>query len=660
MNRHIDDASENSGPLLPTPNHRVIPQPQNLEVSQHRLISRANTSTNGPLIIGATVGGISFIGILIVAIVLWSRMVRSQKKVRHSQMTSVRQSPAMFNEGDDKVSDLDYIRRTPTSAAGAPRHSLVVSPSMLAPAPVVSTSQTRHHSLTPFEVKNLQPASLKRTSTVLTRATTQRSKISSPSSVGRRSKTSSSRFGSRDLSQPPSLHTVSSSWAPSPHRSPRPGEVGSEDGNPTQPQIFELSAHPSVKRKRNSKPLPVLPTYLVREHEEEMKRRREELEREKSEQATRRPQSFVGDSRTASPQPATPPSILPGPSSETKAQLGQTVLKKVMSLESLASTSSSSSSISDEGEPPNDARVLPVKVNALSPRSSQHRPTKGNSEQLPPIPSLSTTEAESESAGEDRISIPGNRVESTRTSETLRLPMPLPLPESVNVLDTIQAPISATVAKPHILSSPSQNFRVGSPEAHTMTQGTTAGDIAVSREKLMFGDNLSERALALSSVQDWRESVGQTYAATRPPTAASMSAGRSSPEGVNDIPALPAIVDMPILPLQPRPPLPKKISVDTGVGHLHSSPPTLVAMGRTFLAATSTATSSAASSPVTPLEKVPVSAVTPGSNVVGEQQVLRPPTPEREQERTRAERPIEVKGLRVGSWLDIGDSDSED
>lgn len=662
LDPHIDDASESPGPPLPTPNRSSIPQQQNLETSYHRLISRATTSSNGPLIIGATVGGISFISILVVAIVLWSRKVNSQKNslvndsrrsARRSQMT---QSPAMFNEGDDKIAELGYIRRTPNSAAGALRSPSLVSQSKPAPASVVATNQTRRHSLTPLD---FQPA-LKRTSTVLTRATTQRSKISSPSSTGRRSKTSSRRFGSRDLSQPPSLHTVSSSWGPSPHRSPRLGEVGSEDGNSTQPQIFELSAHPSVKRKRYSKPLPMLPTYLVREHEEEMKRRREELEREKSEQfeATRRPQSPAEDLRIVPPQLATPSSTLPGPSGETKARPEQTVLKKVMSLESLASTSSSSGSISDEGEPPSNARVPPAKVNALSPRSSQRRQTKVNTEHLPPIPSISATEAESESAGEDQhVTTPGNKIEPTRTPETLRLPTPLPLLESGNVLDAIQAPISATVPKPHIFS-PHPDFQSGSLEAHR-TQGTTAGDIVVSGEKFMLEDNLSERALALSSIQDWRESVGQTYASTRPPTAGSVSAGRSSPD---DIPALPAVVDIPILPLQPRPPLPGRISVDTGVGNLHSPPPTLVAVGGTFLTATSTATSSATS---TPLEEVPVSAVTPGSNVIREQLVLQPSTPEMEQESIKTERQNtpsginEVKGPRIGSWLDTGDSDSE-
>jgi len=689
---------------------------------QHQLVRRASGTGNGPLIIGATVGGICFLGVLIIAIVVWRRRLKA--KERHfteysngagpeRRTLSVITSPTVINSGDDKLVDLGTMYGSPASRYGT---EASCSPSVnnrtrsTPTSPIVKT-HIRHHSWT-------QAGSILGSPTapeiaggqfgnrIPPRATTPQSTVSSPSSMGKRSKRSSSllqRFGhTRELSSPgsisASLRTLSTSRGPPPPRPPRPDEE--ENRGEEQPQIFELSANPSVRVKRNSKALPALPTFLVREHEEEVKRRREESERERREQyeKQRRPQSPVDDSRNSTPPQPGESSAFSGGSGERGMLANQEggALKKVMSLDSLASTTTSSSSdCSDEDGAPEGARRPIPEVNALSPRSSQRRPARPESDSRPPIPSFANTEAESVTTGRDSlvkrtsnlIADGSSGVEATavapgfpspKLGEQLRLTPPLPSSASTDssnissVFGLITAPVSATVPKPLILPPPNQS-RDGSLGAHTRTESTSSGGIAAPGEHqgtFMLAGNSSERGLAFSSIEDWRESVGETYAGTRPTTAGAASMGPTSAEDVSrpGVPVPQVMVESAAGVVQPRPVFPRRISVDTGVGGMNMYPPPPA--GRALLTP-STATSTA-QSPFTPIEMVPVSAVTPpsGAKLKGqdpETLVLRPSTPEREKElreemegTSKAPKPASKADEGVYSWLDVGgDSDSD-
>ncbi|KAF8428974.1 hypothetical protein EV426DRAFT_203999 [Tirmania nivea] len=667
--------------------------------SQHQLVRRASGSGNAPLIIGATVGGICFVGVLIIAIAVWRRRLKAKERQfmesnngagAGRRTLSTITSPTVVNSSGGKMADPGSTYRGLGSTYGTS------SP--------IDKTHVHHHSWTQAENAPGSPttpaiAGAQNGSRIPPRATTPQSTVSWPSSMGKKSRRSSSllqRFGhTRDLSLAgsisASLQTSSTNRGPPPPRPPRPDEE--ENGVEEQPQIFELSASPSVRVKRNSKALPVLPTFLVREHDEEMKRRREERERERKEEyeKQRRPQSPVDDSRNSTPPQTGGSSAFPGGSDKSSQE--EVTLKKIMSLDSLASTMTSSSSECDDGgENPEGSRRPTPEVNALSPRSSQRRPERRESDLRPPIPSFANTEAESVATRSDSlmkrtsylIADGSSGVEATavapgfpspKLGEQLRLTPPLPSSASTDssnissVFGLITAPVSATVPKPLILPPPNQS-RDGSPEEITRTESRSSGGFAASRElqdrrgTFMLVGNSSERGLAFSSIEDWRESVGETYAGTRPTTAGAASIEPTSAEDLSrsNVPLPPVVVESASAVAEPRPVF-RRISVDTGVGGMNMYPSTLVATAGGALLTPSTATSPTAQSPFTPIEMVPVSAVTPQTGAK-----LRPSTSEREKEPRK-----EVKGALnilepsskadegAHSWLNVGeDSDSDD
>ena len=714
--------------VVPLP-HLIYDAPR-YSSSQHQLVRRASGSGNAPLIIGATVGGLCFLGVLVIAVVVWRRRLKAKERQfvesksgagRERHTLSVITSPTAINSSGDKLADLGTMYRGPTST-GASRTPSVNNRSRSTPTSPIDKTHIRHHSWTQAGNILASPtapaiAGVQIGNRIPPRATTPQSTVSSPSSMGRRSRRSSSllqRFGhSRDLSSPgsisASLRTLSTNRGPPPPRPPRPDEGG--DGAEEQPQIFELSASPSVRVKRNSKALPALPTFLVREHEEEMKRRREELERERRREQyekQRRPQSPVDDSRNSTPPQPGGSSAFSGGSGEIAMLANQegVALKKVMSLDSLASTTTSSSSeCADGGGAPEGLRRPTPEVNALSPRSSQCRPARRESDSRPPIPSFANTEPESVNTGGDSlvkrtsylIADGSSGVEATavgpgfpspKLGEQLRLTPPLPSSASTDssnvssVFGLITAPVSATVPKPLILPPPDQSrqSRDGSPVAHTRTESTSSSGIAASGEHqgtrgtFMLAGNSSERGLAFSSIEDWRESVGETYAGTRPTTAGAASMGPASAEDVSrpGIPMLPVMVESAAAMAQPRPVFPRRISVDTGVGGMNMYPPPPAATTGGSLLTPSTAASTTAQSPFTPIEMVPVSAVTPPSGAEPKDRdpetlILRPSTSERERElRKEVERALEAPNPAskadegAHSWLNVGeDSDSD-
>lgn len=685
-----------------------------------QLVRRASSSGNVPLIIGVTVGGLSFFGILIIAIVVWRRRLKAKERRSATSSSglggegniSVAASPTTINNGVDKLADLGMVYKSPgsTYGTGASRSSSINNRTRSTPTSPIDKSQIRHHSWTQDENILGGPtppaiAAAQMGGRFVPRVTTPLSTTSSPSSVGTKSKRRSSilqRFGSRDLSSSSSQRALSANRGPPPPRPPRPEEGldGNEDS--TQPQMFELSASPSVKRKRLSKPLPVLPTFLVREHEEEMKRRRDEWEKEKKEnyEKLRRPQSPMDDSIRSTPPLAGGSSVFAQGSSEMNDRLAFPEgpgLRKVTSLDSLVSTTTnSSSSSSDQDETPGGTRRPSPEVNPLSPRSSQRRPVRGESELRPPIPSFANTEIESVATGSDSlmkrtsylVADGSSGVEATAVAPGFPSPkLPLRLTPPLSSVSThssnhsslfggpIQAPVSATVPKPLMLPPPSSQQGDESPGARTRTESTSSGGVAASVEHrdgsgtFMIGDNPSDRALAFNSIEDWRESVGETYAATRPTTAGAASMSRPSAEDINASSVRSVVVDATPL-VQPRPIFPRRISVDTGVGSMRP-PPCLAAAGGTFLTPSTTSTASALS-PFTPVEKVPVSAVTPPSDASRQREVLRPSTSEREKEVRKAAEGASKRPKRksllgnandegVESWLNVdGDSDSDD
>lgn len=702
---------------------------------QHQLVRRASGSGNGPMIIGATVGGLCFVGILVVAIVVWHRRLKAKERQfvginneagETGRTLAVTTRPEIVNNDEDKLDlPLEMVYRGLGSTHGtrASRSSSANNRSRSAPTSPIDKTQIRHHSWAQAESilgSHTAPAiaGVQIGGRIPSRATTPHSIVSSPSSMGKKSKRSSSllqRFGhSRDLSSPGSLsasvRTLSTKRGPPPPRPPRPDEE--ENRAEEQPQIFELSASSSVRAKRNSKPLPVLPTFLVREHEEEMRRRREEYDSERRGQCEpqREPQSPVDDSRNSTPLPPVGSSGFPGGSGEMGmlANQEEVALKKVMSLDSLASTTTSSSSdCDDEGETGGGSRRPTPEVNPLSPRSSQRRPARREGDLRAQIPSFANTEAESVATGGDSlmkrtsylIADGSSGVEATavapgfpspKLGEKLRLTPPLPSSTSTDssnissVFGLITAPVSATVAKPPTFPPPDQS-RDESPGAHTRTESTSSGGIAASGEHqdtrgaLMLAESSSERGLAFGSIEDWRESVGETYAGTRPTTAGAASMGPASAEDVSrpNVPVPPVVFGSAAAVVQPRPVFPRRISVDTGVGGVNTYPPLPAATTRGAFLTPSTATSTSARSPFTPIEVVPVSAVTPPSNTKrtdGGTLKLGPPTSgregglEREAEGApKAPKPELVPGPaskadeRARSWLNIGDdSDSDD
>ncbi|RPB25662.1 hypothetical protein L211DRAFT_847995 [Terfezia boudieri ATCC MYA-4762] len=715
-------AAHETVPLLP-----LIYGAPRYSSSQHRLVRRAPGSDNDPLIIGATLGGLCFVGVLIIAILVWRRRLKAKERQFMEgnnggrwggQTLSVITSPTAVNTAGDKLVDLGTMYGSPASAyrAGASRSSSVNNRTKSTPTSPIDKIHIRNHSWTqagsiPGSPTAPAIAGVQIGNRIPCRATTQQSVVSSPSSIGKRPKRSSSvlqRFGhSRELSSPGSITTsvqsLSTNRGPPPPRPPRPDE---ENGAEEPPQIFELSASSSVRVKRDSKALPALPTFLVREHEEEMKRRKEEWEwereRERRDQyeSQRRPQSFVDDSRTFTHQQSGESSAFRRGSGEMGmlANQEELALKKVMSLESLASTTTSSSSdCGDEDEAPEGSRRPIPEVNALSPRSSQRRPARLESGSRPPIPSFANTESESIATGDSLmkrtsylIADGSSGVEATavargfpspKLGEQLRLTPPLPSSASTgssnisSVFGLITAPVSATVPKPLILPPPDQS-RDGSLGAHIRAESTSSGGIAapgedqVTRGTFMLAGDSSERGLAFSSIEDWRESVGETYAGTRPTTAGAASTGPASAE---DVPVPPVVIESSARGLaQPRPVFPRRISVDTGVGGMNMYPPPPVTTAGGALLTPRTAASTTAQSLFTPIEMVPVSAVTPpsGGQLKGrgpETLLLRPSTSERERElkkevegTSNAPRPALKADERAHSWLNVGeDSDSD-
>ena len=173
----------------------------------------------------------------------------------------------------------------------------------------------------------------------------------------------------------------------------------------------------------------------------------------------------------------------------------------------------------------------------------------------------------------------------------------------------------------------------------------------------MLADNPSDRALVYSSIEDWRESVGETYAATRPPTAGAGST-RSGQRSVEDVSG-PSVV----APL--RPAFPRRISVDTDVAHMRPPPPSAAISGGAFLTPSTATTSSGALSPYSPIDQVPISAITPPSN--SKRETLRPSTPEQRREADKASSVIKRKRVPgtideggVKSWLNVGNDSEED
>ncbi|KAF8450177.1 hypothetical protein BGX38DRAFT_512226 [Terfezia claveryi] len=718
--------------------HETVPLPPLIygaprySSSQHQLVRRASASDNAPLIIGAAVGGLCFVGVLIIAIVVWRRRLRAKERQimegnkggRWGGRTlSVITSPTVVNRAGDKLVDLGTMYRSPASAyrAGASRSSSVNNKTRSTPTSPIDKTHIRHHSWTQAGSILGSPtepaiAGVQIGNRIPSRGTTRQSVVSSPSSIGKRPKRTSSvlqRFGhSRELSAPgsitTSLQSSSTNRGPPPPRPPRPDE---ENGAEERPQIFELSASPSVRVKGNNKALPALPTFLVREHEEEMKRRREEWERERERERTdqyesqRRPQSLVDDSRSSTRQQPGGSSAYPGGSGEMGmlANQEELALKKVMSLESLASTATSSSSdCGDEDEAPAGSRRPIPEVNALSPRSSQRRPARPESGSRPPIPSFANTESESIATGDSLmkrtsylIADGSSGVEATavargfpspKLGEQLRLTPPLPSSASTSssnissVFGLITAPVSATAPKPLILPPPDQS-RDGSLGAHIRAESTSSGGIAApgghqeTRGTFMLAGDCGERGLAFSSIEDWRESVGETYAGTRPTTAGAASTGPASAEDMirPGLPVPPVMIESAAGGLaQPRPAFPRRISVDTGVGGMNIYPPPPVATAGGALLTPRTAASTTAQSLFTPIEMVPVSAVTPpsGGKLKGrgpETLLLRPSTPERERALknevegvSKAPKPALKADEGAHSWLNVGeDSDSD-
>ena len=723
----VDSAEAHETDLLPP----LIYDVPRYSSSQHQLVRRDSGSGNAPLIIGATVGGLCFVGVLVIAIVIWRRRLRAKERewagsnngaedLEGRRTLSVSTSRPVISIGDDKLADLGTVYRGPDSTYGtaASRLSSMNTRPKSTPTSPIDKAHIRHHSWTQAENILGSPtaptiAEVQFGGRIPPRVTTPQSRVSSPSSMGKKSKRSSSlfqRFGhSRDISSAgsvdASLRTLSTSRGPPPPRPPRPDEE--ENGGEEQLQIFELSANPSVRVKRNSKALPALPTFLAREHEEEMRRRREEREREKREQyeKQRRPQSPVDDSRNSTPPQLGGASVFSGGSGEM-GMLANQELKKVMSLDSLASTTTSSSSDgSDEDRAPERSRRPAPEVNALSPRSSQRRPARRESDLRPLIPSFANTEAaESVVTGGDSlmkrtsylIADGSSGVEATAVAPgfpspklggQLRVTPPLPSSASTDssnissVFGLITAPVSATVPKQLILPPPDQS-RHGSPGSHTRTGSTSSSGIAASGEHqdtrgaFILAGNSSERGLAFSSIEDWRESVGETYAGTRPTTAGAASMGPASAEDVSrfNMPMPPVMIESAAAMVQSRPVFPRRISVDTGVGGMNMYPP--AAAGGVLLTPSSV-TSASAKSPLTPIEMVPVSAVTPQSITKEKDQdlatlILRPSTSERERElrevvegASKAPKSKSVPGFSktdrgAHSWLNVGeDSDSD-
>ncbi|KAF8471747.1 hypothetical protein BDZ91DRAFT_760397 [Kalaharituber pfeilii] len=684
--------------------------------SQHRLVPRAPVSGNGPLIIGATVGGLSFVSILIVAIVIWRR--RLQAKMQHQPDAGVHDGPGPVISSpvileEDKLTDIGgSYNREPGSIHGtATSRSSSVNNRARSP---INKSQIRHESWIQGEnpLGNPMPPPLAQvgSSRIPSRATTPLSTMSSPTSVSKKTKRSSSilqRFGSRDLTSPVSIQSLSSNRGPPPPRPPRPEET--EEGDGLHTQIFELSASPSVRKKRSSKPLPMLPTFLVREHEEEMKRRREELEREKREQyeKLRRPQSPVEESSklTRSPAPQSSGSKDTIGKNGASSQLGvpeEPALKKVLSLDSLASTTTTSSSSSSDGEPSGDLRRPSPEVNPLSPRSSQRKPARRDSQLRAPIPSFPSTGNESDATVGDSlikrtsylVADGSSGVEATAVAPgfpspkfggPLRLTPPPPSRTSTpgsngSGLVSITAPVSATVPTPPALPPPGLQMRDESP-GHTSlhrTESTNSGGVAASGDHrsdqetfLVPSESQSERGLTFSAIEDWRESVGESYAATRPTTAGAASMGMESMEDVNATPSAAPSIPVVVEPARPTVHLQRRISVDTGVGALFSPlPPPRASWA---LLTPSTATTPNTLSPCTPVEKLPISAISPPSQG-RERELLRPSTMERERElRKEAERTENAEKITkrksvagtstndgVKSWLNMGDDSDSD
>ncbi|KAI5807712.1 hypothetical protein DFH27DRAFT_523313 [Peziza echinospora] len=722
--------SSSSSPNTAFDSYVYTPTLQRQDNTYHRLVRRAGSgSGDTPVIIGVLVGGIAFIAIMIAAYFIWRRrdmMARQPAAGSHAAPPYKEPiTPNVIDRIDDKASFTLPPPAVHTRTPSVPRYTPFIHP--VAPSPIpMEKAQNRHQSWLHHgggvgsngdeqalvqSAAAAEPPSLKLNTRIPTRAT----KSPSPSmSSSKRASSIFKRLGSRDLASPVSIQSLPSVRGPAPPRPPRPEDVG--DSGLIHQQVFELSASPSVKRKkRGSKPLPVLPTFLIREQEEEMRKRRLEEQRERKEEyeKLRKPQSPVNEEKVtetsvgiAPPQfpEATVPRRMGSIDVGIDTQSIGAVLRKSSSFNSLCSSSTASTVDSDDENP---RRPTP-EVNALSPRSSQGKSARALSHSSPrhTIPTSSElaklhADDDQRSSLERKVRDGSNVVEASAvTPGTFPSPKMIPLkvtpptftrsstPESNNSFFGMSPPpISATVASPPrsvLASHPVYlNAQVNSPATNASihrTESTNSSAIFItgvnhinvgSEPYLVLEDEKSD--LAPSAIEDWRESVGDGYAATRPTTAGATPGGGTSTEDVLTWPAtLPSFIVQDVGPVRERPSMPRKISVDTGVGGI---PPVAAAgtgngISSSLLSAITPSTNNSLS-PYPHYDAVPISAVQApvGMSMQGHA-ILRPSTPERQRElRVQMEKAkkaeldaknrTQSEGYDVMSWMNFDDdSDS--